>query len=149
MSILLFPTCKSVTDVELQSVMLQLEKLFKRLQDRLIFVVMVFEYVLVWMGSEDLSPESCDSSWWLISLWLCSKGRSHLRSVTVTQRRYLPWKWLTVLQHSLSLSQCSSSHSRLARKLKTFAGLISLSTILVLLNFCGAIRGSIEMEVRG
>lgn len=63
MSILLFPTCKSVTDVELQSVMLQLEKLFKRLQDRLIFVVMVFEYVLVWMGSEDLSPESCDSSW--------------------------------------------------------------------------------------
>lgn len=63
MSILLFPTCKSVTDVELQSVMLQLEKLFKRLQDRLIFIVMVFEYVLVWMGSEDLSPESCDSSW--------------------------------------------------------------------------------------
>lgn len=54
MSILLFPTCKRVIDVELQSVILELEKLFKNLQARLIFVVVVFEYVLVWMWSEDL-----------------------------------------------------------------------------------------------
>lgn len=58
MSILLFPTCKRVIDVELRSVILKSEKLFKKLQARLNFVVVVFEYVLVWMWSEDLWPDS-------------------------------------------------------------------------------------------
>lgn len=58
---LLFPTCKRVIDVKLQSDACSWRSSLKKLKARLIFVVLVFEYLLVWMyfmWSEDLWPDS-------------------------------------------------------------------------------------------